>query len=98
MRINNISSSIASVVARVIVSVVIAGNAARRFLHLTQREHRGYWLELQWLAAIKRATAACLGGTAANDPMADLFADPRLAPAFCMTPTGTPSAGRTHHG
>ncbi|MEZ6133274.1 MAG: hypothetical protein R3C53_00045 [Pirellulaceae bacterium] len=48
MRITTISSSIASVVARVIAEV--AGSAVRTFLHLTHmREHMlldlGYWLE-----------------------------------------------------
>ena len=46
MRITSISSTIVSVVSRVIDSVVFAGRAVRTFLHLTHmREHMGYWLE-----------------------------------------------------
>lgn len=47
MRNTTISSSIASVVCRVIASVAVAGIAVRTFLHLTfMREHLGYWREL----------------------------------------------------
>lgn len=47
MRNTTISSSIASVVCRVIASVAVAGIAVRTFLHLTlMREHMGYWREL----------------------------------------------------
>lgn len=51
MRISTISSSFASVVARVIKAVAVAGNAVRTFLHLTRTrdlrtsEVLGYWQE-----------------------------------------------------
>lgn len=46
MRNTIISSSIASVVSRVIDSIAVAGSAVRTILRLTfMRERAGYWLE-----------------------------------------------------
>lgn len=45
MRNTTISSSIASVVSRVITSVVVAGSAVRNFLPALMRERMGYWHE-----------------------------------------------------
>ena len=47
MRNTTISSSIASVVNRVITSVAVAGNGLRNFLrHVLMHEHMGNWQEL----------------------------------------------------
>lgn len=94
MRITNISSSIASVVCRVINSVAVAGVAVRMFLHLTfTREHMGYWLELCQPRLAWGGNDACYQPVdlkPGNKP--GLWREGITAPAVCLAPSRLASA------
>lgn len=100
MRNTSISSSIASVVNRVIASVAAAGIAVRTVLHLTfMREHMGYWLEpcQPGFAFSYDQRGRDLGNPQSGYKSGELRhcllgQNGNLAPAFCTTPTRLASA------